>query len=259
MKVLGLIFIFTVLALSQEFRPWRQERRAGKQSLLQFLNHFGLIAIGNFLVKTISVIGLNAFIVKTIFGNDFQGPLFLIHNSVIKSLISLLILDYLIYWQHRWSHQLNFLWKFHYVHHTDRQMELSSAIRFHPIEIGLSFFYKSIIIFVLGISYQDFVIFESILLFMALFNHSNINLPQWVERIFGSLLVTPRMHFVHHSIEPTQMNKNFGFSINLWDRLHGTYLKLNEKELIELKLGVKNSEQIDNLKQLLLAPFRMQK
>lgn len=139
-------------------------------------------------------------------------------------LIGLALLDFAIYLQHWASHKIPMLWMFHKVHHSDVDIDVTTAIRFHPIEIALSMLYKVVLIFILGPSAATVLLFEMILNGCAMFNHSNIALPKWLDSFVRLFIVTPDMHRVHHSKIREEHDSNYGFSISLWDRLFRTYI-----------------------------------
>ncbi|WP_373490236.1 sterol desaturase family protein, partial [Parasphingorhabdus sp.] len=137
--------------------------------------------------------------------------------------LALILLDLAVYVQHVMTHRISLLWALHKVHHADRDIDVTTAVRFHPAEIMLSMLYKCALVLLLGPTPFAVFIFALILNLCALFNHSNWRLPNSVDAILRQLLVTPDMHRVHHSTITKETNSNFGFSIALWDRLFGTY------------------------------------
>ncbi len=141
----------------------------------------------------------------------------------IELLIALILLDLAIYWQHVLTHKIPVLWRLHKVHHADRDIDASSGVRFHPVEIVLSLLYKMMVILLLGPSAIAVLLFEIILNGSALFNHANIKLPKSVDRVLRLLIVTPDMHRVHHSVLNEETNSNFGFNLSVWDRIFGSY------------------------------------
>lgn len=142
----------------------------------------------------------------------------------VEFVLALIILDMAIYFQHWASHKIPMLWSFHQVHHSDTDIDVSTAIRFHPIEIALSMLYKIVLVFLIGPAVMAVIVFEMILNGCAGFNHANVALPKWLDSFLRLFLVTPDMHRVHHSIIENETNSNYGFSISLWDRLFGTYV-----------------------------------
>jgi sterol desaturase/sphingolipid hydroxylase (fatty acid hydroxylase superfamily) len=137
--------------------------------------------------------------------------------------LGIICLDAVIYWQHRLFHRLPALWRLHILHHTDGNLDTTSALRFHPLEIVVSLVIKVATILILGISPVAVIIFEIILNGMAMFNHANLQLPATLDRLLRKLLVTPDMHRIHHSQRPHEMHSNFGFNLSIWDKLFGSY------------------------------------
>ena len=141
----------------------------------------------------------------------------------LEFILALIIFDLAIYVQHVVTHKVPLLWALHKVHHADRDIDVTTAVRFHPVEIILSMLYKSGLVFLIGPSAFAVFVFALLLNLFAMFNHANLRLPLSVDRILRLFVVTPDMHRVHHSTVPRETNSNFGFSIALWDRLFGTY------------------------------------
>jgi sterol desaturase/sphingolipid hydroxylase (fatty acid hydroxylase superfamily) len=137
--------------------------------------------------------------------------------------LAVIILDFAIWLQHVISHKVPAIWALHQVHHADRDFDVTTAVRFHPVEIALSMLYKMVWVVALGASPLAVVLFEMILNAGAMFNHANVALPGWLDRILRLLIVTPDMHRVHHSIMRTEHDSNYGFSLSIWDRIAGTY------------------------------------
>lgn len=137
--------------------------------------------------------------------------------------LAIIILDMMIYWQHVASHHIPFLWALHKVHHADRDIDVTTGSRFHPIEIGLSMLYKMALVVILGAPVLAVIIFEIILNGCAMFNHSNVKLPLGFDRVLRRFIVTPDMHRVHHSTIVAETNSNYGFSLSLWDRIFSSY------------------------------------
>ena len=176
----------------------------------------------------------------------------------LEILAVIIFLDLMIYIQHILVHVIPFFWQFHVVHHSDLDLDVSSGLRFHPIEILGSMLFKIGLVFALGPSVLAVVIFEGILNGMALFSHSNITLPEKLDRILRFVIVTPDMHRIHHSIEKMETNANFGFNLSIWDRFLGTYLHDAKKEQPKIIVGVNQfriGEEL-SLKKLLLMPFK---
>ena len=146
---------------------------------------------------------------------------YLVHIAIVT--LSVLLLDMLIYWQHRLFHTVPMLWRFHKMHHADSHVDTTTGLRFHPVEIAMSLGIKAAAVVILGVPAIAIVIFEVALNGFALFNHANIRLPQkWDDRI-GLVLITQRLHRIHHSQAKNESNSNYGFSVSWWDRLFNSF------------------------------------
>lgn len=137
--------------------------------------------------------------------------------------LSIIILDFIIYLQHVMFHAVPILWRLHMMHHADLDYDLTTGIRFHPIEILISMGIKFSAIVLLGTPALAVILFEIILNATAMFNHGNFCIPLGFDRMLRWFVVTPDMHRVHHSVFPSETNKNFGFNLPWWDRIMGTY------------------------------------
>lgn len=144
--------------------------------------------------------------------------------SWVEAGLAFILLDLTIWVQHRTMHQLPVLWNIHKVHHSDRDLDATTALRFHPFELLFSTFYKSACVAVLGVSPLVALAFELWLNCNALFNHSNIRLPRSLDRHLRMVLITPDMHLVHHSTERGEQHRNYGFALTWWDLLFDTYV-----------------------------------
>lgn len=157
---------------------------------------------------------------------------------VLAVILSIVILDFLIWAQHWATHQIPLLWRLHRVHHVDRDVDVTTAIRFHPIEIALSMLLKIGAVYALGAPALAVILFEVILNGCAMFNHANIRLPERIERPLRRLLITPDLHRIHHSVHRVDHDSNYGFSVSWWDRLFGTYADAPKDGEAGLTLGL---------------------
>ena len=176
----------------------------------------------------------------------------------LEMAVGIIFLDLMIYLQHVVLHMIPFFWRFHKVHHSDLDLDVSSGFRFHPLEILGSMIYKLGLVAALGPSVMTVVVFEVILSGMAMFTHSNIKLPLGLDRTLRWLFVTPDMHRIHHSVEVAETNSNYGFNLSLWDRLLGTYIAEPRRPQPEIVIGIpefRTPEQVSLLK-LVLIPFQ---
>ncbi|WP_405233448.1 sterol desaturase family protein [Lentisalinibacter salinarum] len=136
---------------------------------------------------------------------------------------SILLLDLAVYLQHVMFHALPALWRLHRMHHADLDFDVTTGLRFHPLEILISMIWKMAVIAALGAPAGAVLIFEVLLNATSMFNHSNLAIPRGLDRVLRWFVVTPDMHRVHHSIHRDETNSNFGFNLPWWDRLLGTY------------------------------------
>ena len=185
----------------------------------------------------------------------------LLHTLVLSNgleiVLAILILDFAIWLQHLITHKVPILWRLHRVHHADRDMDVTTVVRFHPIEVALSMLLKIGLVYLLGPSAIAVVLFEIILNGTAMFNHANLRLPIHIDRIVRSILVTPDMHRVHHSVLRNEHDSNYGFALAIWDRLFGTYVDQPSKGHDEMTVGLQWQDQRPSqLQWSLLLPFK---
>jgi sterol desaturase/sphingolipid hydroxylase (fatty acid hydroxylase superfamily) len=176
----------------------------------------------------------------------------------MKVAIALVVLDLAIWAQHLASHKIPILWRLHKVHHADRDIDVTTAVRFHPVEIALSMVWKIVVVVPLGASPLSVFLFEVILNACAMFNHANIALPLWLDRIVRVFIVTPDMHRVHHSVLRREHDTNYGFNLSVWDRLFRTYKAQPEGGHLGMTIGLTpyQSEEPTRFGWSLLLPFR---
>ena len=167
------------------------------------------------------------------------GVLPRLHISPLPAaVIAFVILDLVIYAQHRLMHRVPLLWRLHRMHHTDLALDVSSGVRFHPVEILLSMGLKIGTVLLLGATPTVVLVFELVLSSFALFTHANIYLPVSLDRWLRRLFVTPDMHRIHHSILRAEHNTNFGFHVSWWDRLFGSYRCNPHSDQSSMTLGL---------------------
>lgn len=172
-------------------------------------------------------------------------------------LLSLLALDFAIWLQHLITHKVPLFWRFHRVHHADRDMDVTTALRFHPLEILASMALKIAVVYALGPPPIAVLLFEVILNATAMFNHANLALPRWVDAALRLVLVTPDMHRVHHSVLRTEHDSNYGFALSVWDRIFRTYRAQPEAGHDGMVVGLQwQDEKPAQLGWSLALPFR---
>ena len=175
----------------------------------------------------------------------------------IAIVLAVVALDFVIYLQHVLFHFLPVFWRFHRMHHTDLDIDVTTGNRFHPIEIVISIGIKLAAVVLIGPPAVAVVIFEVVLNATSQFNHGNIRMPEAADRFLRLILVTPDMHRVHHSVIPRETNSNFGFNLPWWDRLCGTYRPQPELGHTGMTIGLKEFRDpaLLSLPRLLVQPF----
>ncbi len=176
----------------------------------------------------------------------------------VEVLATLVALDFAIWFQHLVSHKVPALWRLHRVHHADRDVDVTTAIRFHPVEIALSMLFKIGLVYALGAPALGVIAFEIVLNGCAMFNHANIRLPRAVDRALRWIVVTPDMHRIHHSVRREETDSNYGFNLPWWDRLFGTYTvdPRDGQEAMTLGLAEHQTRDPARLGWSLALPFR---
>jgi len=204
----------------------KKDKRIAHNIILALLSSISIALISQFTLKNYSSI------------NGLFHYLAL--SPILQTLLSILILDFFIYIQHRASHKIPIFWKLHRIHHLDRRIDLSSGFRFHTLEIILSFLYKLLLIQIFSIQWQDYLLFEIILTGMSFFTHSNIRMPKKLNRILQFFIVTPSYHLIHHSIKENETNSRYCFFLTIWDKLLGTYSKNEYNSESNIVTGLEN-------------------
>ena len=173
----------------------------------------------------------------------------------LKPLLAILLLDYTLYLWHRLTHRVPVLWRFHRVHHIDREMDASTALRFHFGEITLSVAFRAAQIWLIGPSPAMYASWQTLLIVCILFHHSNIRLPLHLERRLAAVLITPRLHAIHHSVETDEVNSNWSSGLTIWDWLHGTLRSKTPQESIVIGVQGFREDRDQELGKLLVHPF----
>ena len=252
-RLISFLLIFILVALWEVRTPRRALTTSKKW---RWFNNLSIIAINPvclYFVFPVLAVGT----AKTAQANGWG----LLNHFDITGLIALAVgfvaLDLVIYLQHVMFHAIPLLWRVHMVHHADLDYDLTTGLRFHPIEVVLSMLLKLTIIVALGPSVISVVVFEIVLNGMAMFNHGNIKLPPFLDRLLRFFLVTPDMHRVHHSVIIRETNSNYGFNLSIWDRLFGTYLAQPSKGHKDMVIGLSQfrDEKRLRLPWLLVLPF----
>lgn len=252
---LGCFFgLFATLAVLETMYPRRAPRVLRR---LRWPSNVGVSALNQVLVRLIlptSAIALAIAVEQGEWGLFSRLDL----ASWLEIVVAILILDLAIYWQHRIYHAVPLLWRFHRMHHADVEFDVTTGIRFHPLSVVLSGFIKLAVIFVIGPSAVAVLVFEVLLNATSLFNHSNLGIPHPVDRILRLLIVTPDMHRVHHSVDTSESNRNFGFNFPWWDRIFRSYRAQPAMDHREMLIGLDRfrEERELRLDRMLSQPFR---
>jgi sterol desaturase/sphingolipid hydroxylase (fatty acid hydroxylase superfamily) len=170
--------------------------------------------------------------------------------------LGVLALDYTLWHWHRWTHFVPFLWRFHAVHHADRDLDATTGARFHFGEMSLSVVYRALQVLVIGADATTLAVWNGLLIPSVLFHHSNVSLDPRLERLLAPFIVTPRMHSIHHSNWRDETDSNWSSLLSIWDRLHGT-LRLDVPiEAVTIGVPAYSGPDAVTLERMLAAPFR---
>lgn len=219
------------------------------------------------LVTNISLTVLNSAVLSLIFaGITINTALYVTENNLgllnmislplwLKVFLAVFFMDFMLYVWHLLNHEVPLFWRFHRVHHSDLNMDVSTATRFHIGELAISAVIKICLIYFIGANLISVIIFESLLVLTAQFQHSSITVPESFERFFWIFLVPPSMHRIHHSVKIHERDTNYGTILSVWDRLLGTLLKDIPQETIVIGVGAYREPEKLGLPGLLLMPF----
>src|SRR5687767_6881476 len=252
-----LFFLFSILAIMAAWEVAAPRRRQEIPRLLRWSNNLGVVVIDTLLVRLtfpLLAVGMAVLAAERGWGllNVFAVP------GWLAFLLSLLLLDLAIYLQHVMFHAVPALWRLHRMHHADLEFDVTTGLRFHPIEILLSMGIKLALVVVFGPPAVAVLVFEILLNGTSMFSHSNIHLPLGLDRILRLIVVTPDMHRVHHSIHAFETNSNFGFNLPWWDRLLGTYRAQPREGHEGMTIGIEQFRTTRDLwlDQMLIQPLR---
>ena len=169
---------------------------------------------------------------------------------------SFILFDLWQYLWHRLNHKIPLLWRFHAVHHADRELSASSGLRFHTGEIVLSSLARLAILPLIGMTVPQLILYEAILIPVILFHHSNLRIPDTIDRRLRRMIVTPRMHWVHHSEFQPETDSNFSSVFSIWDRIFGSFRLVSDPHNLNLGLGPMKRREWATLQGMVAMPFR---
>jgi sterol desaturase/sphingolipid hydroxylase (fatty acid hydroxylase superfamily) len=247
--------VFVALLLLETGFPLRQTKRSKAKRFAINVGVSGIaLAAGAYVVAPVAL-GLVSRSSENSFGLVRIVPL----PFAAEFILGFLLMDLTFYYWHRANHAFPWFWRFHNVHHVDPDLDVSTSFRFHFGEVLYSLGFRALQVYLLGVSLITYLVYELVFQCATMFHHSNVRLPITVERWLNKIIVTPRMHGIHHSIVKDETNSNYSVIFRWWDLMHGT-----------LRLGVKQSDVVigvsayleteDNgFLNLLVLPFRKQR
>lgn len=245
--------ILAVMALWELLAP-RRRQEVGR--MRRWPGNLGIVALDTLVVRLIFpivAVGMAALAETRGWGllQVIDAPAWLVVA------VSVLLLDLAIYLQHVLFHAVPVLWRLHRMHHADLEFDVTTGVRFHPVEVLLSMAIKLGVVAALGTPAVAVLIFEILLNGTSMFNHGNVRLPAWSDRVLRWMVVTPEMHRVHHSVVPQETNSNFGFNLPWWDRLFGTYRAQPAAGHEDMTIGIEQFRDPRELRldRMLIQPF----
>ena len=246
---------FLLLLWLQWKRPLRRQHFAASRRIIRNL----IFATPAFLVLRLALVPMPlaaaAWSAQHDFGLLHRLPL----HPVLAGALGILLFDYAYYWWHIATHRAPFLWRFHNVHHTDLDMDVSTATRFHCGELLLSVVWRTVLVALSGITPSALIVFEIVFECAGQFHHSNWRLPIGIERALTTVLVTPRMHGIHHSIMLRETDSNWGTIFSWWDKLHRSLQIDIAQDAITIGVPAYRDEKELTLGRLFFLPFGPQR
>ena len=256
-RLTAFVAVFAVMAALELLIPKRQLKAS---KVRRWATNLSIVGLDSVLVRIMANLSVPIAAVSAAVLADARG--WGLFNSLhwplwVEALLSIVVLDFALWLQHLVSHKMPVLWRIHRMHHADVDIDVTTAIRFHPIEIALSMLWKIAWVIALGASALAVLLFETILNGSAMFSHANVALPKGLDRALRLVIVTPDMHRVHHSVIRTEHNSNYGFNLSLWDRMSATYTSFPEGDHEGMTIGLKEfqSDAPTRLQWSLQLPF----
>jgi sterol desaturase/sphingolipid hydroxylase (fatty acid hydroxylase superfamily) len=255
--LLRLIPFLGVFVLMAALEAWLPRRARGSPRLRRWPSNLGIVVVDTVVVRVLfptAAVGVALAVEAQ--GGGLLG--WLGAPFWLSVLLAVLLLDLAIYLQHVMFHAVPALWRIHRMHHADTDIDVTTGLRFHPVEIVLSMLIKFAVIAALGAPAVAVLLFEVLLNATSMFNHANLRLPARVDAMVRRVVVTPDMHRVHHSVVPRETNSNFGFNLALWDRVFGTYRAQPEAGHDGMSIGLPQFREPAEarLDRMLTQPFR---
>jgi sterol desaturase/sphingolipid hydroxylase (fatty acid hydroxylase superfamily) len=237
-RLTAFFVVFTGMALFELWSP-RLERAefSGALKSKRWLTNIGILIVSSVMLRIVfpaAAVGVALWAHNTGFGlfNIIAVP------PVLSGLVCFIILDFAVWLEHVMSHKWPWLWRIHRVHHSDTGFDVTTALRFHPLEIIVSMIWKGAVVALLGAPVLAVLLFEIVLNGSAMFNHANVKLSPAIDHFLRRAIVTPDIHRVHHSQEVPETNSNYGFNFSIWDRAFGTYKAQPRAGMQNLAIGL---------------------
>ena len=215
-----------------------------------------VLGVGNALLVSVLFAGATLYVTVWAETSGFGILHWLTLSPLLALVLAVVLLDLWQYWWHRLNHIVPLLWRFHAVHHADKELDVTSGLRFHTGEILLSSLARLAVLPLLGMSIEQVLIYESILLPVILFHHSNVRLSDPFDRGLRWLIVTPWMHWVHHSEYQPETDSNYSSVLSLWDRLFGSFRLVKDPRALTLGLEDMEPHEWRTLRGMLAMPFK---
>ena len=254
LEMIRLVFFWGGLALYGLLEWWIPYRPNTVSKPRRWLDNLGL-SVSNgiilYLIFFAAIVQTAAYVTERQLGvlNLLSMPAWL------RIVITVAVLDFMLYIWHFLNHEMPLFWRFHRVHHSDLNLDVSSALRFHLGELSLSAVIKISLIYFLGADIRGVVVFEILVVLTSQFQHSNIRLPAWFEKLWLVLFVPPSMHRIHHSVVIKERNTNYGTIVSFWDRMLGTFLYNLDQSRIRIGVGAYTRAEKVRFTNLLVMPF----
>jgi sterol desaturase/sphingolipid hydroxylase (fatty acid hydroxylase superfamily) len=253
-RVSSFLIILSIMAIWEVAAPRRRQMTARQ---LRWPSNLGIVILDSLTVRVLIPVSLAEF--AGFCESRGWGLLTLLEApGWIAVPLAILAIDLAIYWQHVIFHAVPALWRVHRMHHADVEFDVTTGIRFHPIEIVLSVLIKMAVILLLGAAPIAVLAFEVLLNATSMFNHGNVRIPDAVDKVLRLVVVTPDMHRVHHSNIRREIDSNFGFNLSVWDRLFRTYRPQPLEGQLGMKIGLDQFRAAGELRldKMLTQPFR---
>lgn len=248
----AVVGVFVALRLAERRWPLREQRRPERRRVGRNLAVGALTGLTVQATEKPAVVPLARWVERRGFGLAKLVRL----PAWLESAVCLLLLDYTLYVNHVLTHRVEFLWRFHEPHHVDLDLDVSTGIRFHFVELLLSVPWRAAQVLVIGVSPRNLELWQKVALAAILFHHSNLRLPPRLERALSRVLVTPHMHGIHHSIVREETDSNWSSGLSIWDRLHGTFRSGVPSEAIDIGVPAYRDPDRLRLRDVFALPFR---